>query len=181
MVVPGTDNILLAAGGQDAEIHLSCYAPSPQSRSRPHWQFNDRIRGSINNSLLLTSLSMSQSHESSAEPRVVVSNNDGTVRFFDVPVRAEYTSPHLCEAGAVQLNVAINHCALHAPDSIVHQLIHLQLPSLPTAALYCQLATPPRSFYIASQVDHMSTYRQYLQCPYHLPIPPHCPTLPTEL
>ncbi|KIY72457.1 hypothetical protein CYLTODRAFT_417856 [Cylindrobasidium torrendii FP15055 ss-10] len=115
MAVPGTDSILLAAGGQDAEIHLSCYAPSPQSHSRPHWQFHDRIRGSINNSLLLTSLNMSQSHESSAEPRVVVSNNDGTVRFFDVPIRAEYTSAHLCEAGAVQLNVAINHSSI-SPD-----------------------------------------------------------------
>ncbi|KAK7006166.1 DUF2415 domain-containing protein [Favolaschia claudopus] len=107
--VPGTDHTILAAGGQDAEIHLSLLAPE----SRSVWQFNTHLQGSINNSILLTSLSLTDSNESSAEPRMAVSNNDRVVMFFDVPVRSR---PHtINQVGAVRFNVPINHSSI-SPD-----------------------------------------------------------------
>ena len=74
---------------------------------------------SINNSVLLTSLSLTGSNESSAEPRVVISNNDRSVKFFDVAVRT--TSRHGAEkrltlAGQLQLDVPVNHCEFVRSD-----------------------------------------------------------------
>lgn len=119
MQVPGTDNMLMAAGGQDAEIHLSLHRPPPSddSHSRYHrqpnsaiWQFEAPLSGSINNSVLLTSISLGRSHESSIEPRVGISNNDSTVKFYDIPVRGD-RSPHMIkDAGMLRLDVAVNHC-----------------------------------------------------------------------
>ncbi|KAI0058752.1 hypothetical protein BV25DRAFT_1901973 [Artomyces pyxidatus] len=86
--IPGSDERLLAAGGQDAELHLSIHSKrAAPTRSRRLWQYDSILSGSINNSVLLTSLSLTRSNESSAEPRVAVSNNDCTVKFFDVNVR----------------------------------------------------------------------------------------------
>ncbi|KAJ7215208.1 hypothetical protein B0H12DRAFT_1079068 [Mycena haematopus] len=48
------DHTLLAGGGQDAEIHLSLLGPESKSL----WQLNTHLEGSINNSILLTSLSL---------------------------------------------------------------------------------------------------------------------------
>jgi hypothetical protein len=103
--VPGTDHTLLAAGGQDAEIHLSLLAPE---KGQSLWQFNTHLEGSINNSILLTSLSLTDSNESSAEPRMAVSNNDRVVMFFDVPVRSRPST--ITQVGAVRFNVPVNHC-----------------------------------------------------------------------
>ncbi|KAG7451409.1 uncharacterized protein BT62DRAFT_961259 [Guyanagaster necrorhizus] len=116
MQIPNTDEVLLAAGGQKAEIHFSTYAASSSShgRAKLQWRFEDNLPGSINNSVFLTSLSMTQSHESSIEPRVVISNNDGTVRFFDVPIRTRYRTK-LQEAGCLELRVPINHSSI-SPD-----------------------------------------------------------------
>ncbi|KAF9021183.1 hypothetical protein BDZ89DRAFT_1071653 [Hymenopellis radicata] len=118
MMIPGTDDTILAAGGQEAEMHLSCYSPSSSSsrhrRAQLRWHYDDHIRGSINNSLLLTSLSMTSSNQSSVEPRVAVSNNDGTVRFFDIPVRNEHFTS-LPESGCIHLGVPINHSSV-SPD-----------------------------------------------------------------
>ncbi|KAF7374373.1 DUF2415 domain-containing protein [Mycena sanguinolenta] len=107
--VPGTDHTLLAAGGQDAEIHLSLLAPE----SKSIWQFNTHLEGSINNSILLTSLSLTDSNESSVEPRMAVSNNDRVVMFFDVPVRSCPST--ITQVGAVRFNVPINHSSI-SPD-----------------------------------------------------------------
>ena len=120
MKVPGTDNVLIAAGGQDAEIHLSLHRPAPSEE--PHkryrrqlnsiiWQLEASLPGSINNSVLLTSMSLARSHESSIEPRVGISNNDSTVKFYDIPVRGNATPPDIKDAGTLFLDVAVNHCA----------------------------------------------------------------------
>ncbi|KAK0469556.1 uncharacterized protein EV420DRAFT_1495245 [Desarmillaria tabescens] len=116
MQIPNTNEVLLAAGGQEAEIHFSTYKPSSSShrRAKLQWHFEDRLYGSINNSVFLTSLSMTQSHESSIEPRVAISNNDGTVRFFDVPIRTRYRTK-LQEVGCLRLSVPINHSSI-SPD-----------------------------------------------------------------
>lgn len=65
--LPDSVTTLVAAGGQDAELHLSLHsssspspAPTPLSHhrsSRPHWQYQTQLQGSINNSVMLTSLS----------------------------------------------------------------------------------------------------------------------------
>jgi hypothetical protein len=120
MKVPDTDNVLIAAGGQDAEIHLSLHRPPPSDE--PHrlhhrqrnsiiWQLEIPLSGSINNSVLLTSMSLARSHESSIEPRIGISNNDSTVKFYDIPVRGEATPPTIKDAGTLHLDVAVNHCA----------------------------------------------------------------------
>lgn len=125
-----TNETLLAAGGQDAELHLSLYAPPSHSYhgdddgssrdaalhfGRQRWKSEVSLDGaSINNSVLLTSLSLTGSNESSVEPRVVISNNDRTVKFFDVAVRSGRSSDNslkrLSHAGHLRLDVPVNHC-----------------------------------------------------------------------
>ncbi|KAJ7111964.1 hypothetical protein C8R44DRAFT_256050 [Mycena epipterygia] len=109
MPVPDTDHTLLAAGGQDAEIHLSLLTAENKSA----WQFNTHLEGSINNSILLTSLSLTDSNESSVEPRMAVSNNDRVVMFFDVPIRSRPST--INQVGAVRFNVPVNHSSI-SPD-----------------------------------------------------------------
>jgi len=73
------------------------------------------LSGSVNNIVLLTSLSLSRSNKSSAEPRVAVSNNDCTVKFYDANVRGTkgVDSPpkRISDAGTLRLDVPVNHCA----------------------------------------------------------------------
>lgn len=117
----GTDTTLIAAGGQDAEIHLSLHRPStpddsqaPTShrrRNKALWQIDQSLVGSINNSVLLTSMNLAPSNESSVEPRIGISNNDLTVKFYDVPVRGETKPDKIKEAGILRLDVPVNHCA----------------------------------------------------------------------
>ncbi|KAJ7158420.1 WD40-repeat-containing domain protein, partial [Mycena filopes] len=107
--VPNTDHTLLAAGGQDAEIYLSLLTPENKST----WQCMTHLEGSINNSILLTSLSLTDSHQNSAEPRMAVSNNDRVVMFFDVPIRSR--PPAISPVGAVRFNVPVNHSSI-SPD-----------------------------------------------------------------
>lgn len=108
----GTDT-LLAAGGQETEIHLSYHTPSSSSssrRTRLVWEFEDNLKGSINNSVLLTSLSLTRSNESNVDPRVGISNNDGSVRLYDIPLRVTGERRKLHQVGQVKLDVPINHC-----------------------------------------------------------------------
>ena len=127
---------LLAAGGQDAELHLSLYGPplssyfggsshgsrEPMQRfGRQRWKVEPVLENaSINNAVLLTSLSLTGANESSAEPRVVVSNNDKTVKFFDVAVRSgKYGDKRLSHAGQLRLDVPVNHCeCCSGPDAL---------------------------------------------------------------
>ncbi|KAG2131376.1 WD40-repeat-containing domain protein [Suillus clintonianus] len=95
---------LLAAGGQDTEIHLSLHSPS---RTRPLWQFSRKLSGSINNSVLLA-----RAFNSSHEPRLIVSNNDWTVRLYDVPLRRPQD---LRCCGTLRLEEPVNHSSI-SPD-----------------------------------------------------------------
>ncbi|OCH88562.1 hypothetical protein OBBRIDRAFT_836488 [Obba rivulosa] len=132
LVLPDSGDTLVAAGGQEAELHLSYYAAPPCSVrdgsplrrlagfGRKQWETKYVMdHGSINNSVLLTSLSLTGAHESSAEPRVVVSNNDRTIKFFDVAVRSARASddviPRLLDAGQLRLDVPVNHSSI-SPD-----------------------------------------------------------------
>jgi len=74
------------------------------------WELETRLTGSINNSVLLTSLNLTGSHQSSVEPRVVISNNDESVRFYDVPMRVQSSRRMLAETGVIRLDVPVNHC-----------------------------------------------------------------------
>lgn len=97
---------LLAAGGQDTEIHLSLHSPS---RARALWQFSRKLTGSINNSVLLA-----RAFDSSHEPRLVVSNNDWTVRLYDVPLRVRWAQDLKC-CGTLRLEEPVNHSSI-SPD-----------------------------------------------------------------
>lgn len=97
---------LLAAGGQDTEIHLSLHSPS---RTRALWQFSRKLSGSINNSVLLA-----RAFNSSHEPRLVVSNNDWTVRLYDVPLRVRWAQDLRC-CGTLTLEEPVNHSSI-SPD-----------------------------------------------------------------
>ncbi|EGN98621.1 hypothetical protein SERLA73DRAFT_181173 [Serpula lacrymans var. lacrymans S7.3] len=120
--ISGKDATLLAAGGQDAEIHLSLHASSSPSQSRHRqrsrnllWNYYRQLPGSINNSVLLTSLSLSRSHESSVEPRLVVSNNDCSVKFYDIPMSGQTSPKDIYQVGQLLLDVPVNHSSI-SPD-----------------------------------------------------------------
>ncbi|KAF5363183.1 hypothetical protein D9758_008322 [Tetrapyrgos nigripes] len=108
---------LLAAGGQEAELHLSLHNNnSSTSRRTPSWTFYDRLHASINNSVKLTSLNVTRSHESSVEPRIAISNNDCTVKFFDIPISVRgSTISKIKDVGTVSLNAPVNHSSI-SPD-----------------------------------------------------------------
>ncbi|KAF8972232.1 hypothetical protein BDZ97DRAFT_2070800 [Flammula alnicola] len=125
--LPVGNDTLIAAGGQETEIHLSYHTPTSSSsasssssssrtrRTRLAWEFEDHLTGSINNSVLLTSLSLTRSNESSVDPRVGISNNDGSVRLYDIPLRVQSARRKLHEVGQVNLEVPINHSSI-SPD-----------------------------------------------------------------
>ena len=124
----GENDTLIAAGGQETELHLSYHRPSTSSdrQTRVVWQADHRLAGSINNSVLLTSLNLTRSHESSVEPRVGISNNDGSVRLYDVPIRIQNSRRKPQEVGTVKLDVAVNHCKspfLSSPLSVLSKTI----------------------------------------------------------
>ena len=108
----GVNDTLIAAGGQESEIHLSLHTStsSRSNRTRQVWEYEHHLSGSINNSVLLTSLSLTRSNESSVEPRVGVSNNDGSVKLYNVPMRVHNKERKLPEVGVIKLDVPINHC-----------------------------------------------------------------------
>lgn len=108
----GVDDTLIAAGGQESEIHLSLHTSSSSrsNRTRQVWEYESRLSGSINNSVLLTSLSLTRANESSIEPRVGVSNNDGSVKLYNIPMRVHNKERKLPEVGVIKLDVPINHC-----------------------------------------------------------------------
>ena len=108
----GANDTLIAAGGQESEIHLSLHTPSSSrsNRTRQAWEFESRLGGSINNSVLLTSLSLTRANESSVEPRVGISNNDGSVKLYDIPMRIQNSRRKLASVGEIKLDVPINHC-----------------------------------------------------------------------
>ncbi|KAH7930207.1 hypothetical protein BV22DRAFT_1125157 [Leucogyrophana mollusca] len=124
--VPDTNKTLLAAGGQESEIHLSLHDPTtrqdrrddPSPRIRCNnaiWQYYGTLSGSINNSVILSSLNLTRSHESSIEPTLAVSNNDYTVKFYDIPVRRDTPPRDIYQRGQLKLDAPVNHSSI-SPD-----------------------------------------------------------------
>lgn len=140
---------LLAAGGQDAQIHLSMQQPDKSSTTLA----DVCLPGSINNSILLTSLNLAHSNQSSVEPRIGISNNDCTFRFYDIALRTrDASSAKIFNAvGALKLDVPINHSSispdgrtlLSAGDSNKVHLHHLSGSSRVTFAPITSLCLPP--------------------------------------
>jgi hypothetical protein len=149
--IPDSDAILYAAGGLDADVHLSLHSSrfssegEGQQRGSELWKFETRLPGSINNSVLLTSMNLTTSYESAVEPKIVISNNDSTVKFYDIPLRGELAPKALRESGTLRLDVPVNHCE---PDSsllsVLVVLKAVQLQSLLMAVHFSQLATRPK-------------------------------------
>ncbi|CAL1717282.1 unnamed protein product [Somion occarium] len=128
-----SEETLLAAGGQEAELHLSLYSPpSPSYPSedeprearrfgRQRWKMDTVLeQASINNSVYLPNLNLCGSNESSFEPRIMISNNDRTVKFFDISLRGKNhsmdgKSSRLSSAGELHLDVPVNHSSI-SPD-----------------------------------------------------------------
>ena len=151
---------LIAAGGQEAELHLSLHSSSSSSStssshhhrsSRPHWQSQTQLEGSINNSVMLTSLSLTKANVSSVEPRVAVSNNDCSVKFFEVNIRSSDTSPvasRLKDLGVLRIDVPVNHCeSLPKNATRFFVLIVHQHPCLPMVEPSYPLAIHHRCTY----------------------------------
>ncbi|PPQ92602.1 hypothetical protein CVT25_007294 [Psilocybe cyanescens] len=181
----GVDDTLIAAGGQDRELHLSYYTPSSTSSSRSSgtgtlksrpprtrrvWESEDRLIGSINNSVLLTSLSLTGSHQSSVEPRVVISNNDWSIRMYDIPMRVRGPRT-LKPVGELKLDVAINHSSI-SPDGrtllsvgdsskiYFHQITggaHISFTPIHTLAIPPPEHSPLSAFHSASLAAAFST------------------------
>ncbi|KAH9847650.1 WD40-repeat-containing domain protein [Lenzites betulinus] len=150
LILPGTNDTLLAAGGQEAELHLSYYqssnscSPARPTRSTPRgfgrrlWESKYILENaSINNSVMLTSMSFSRSNESAADPRILVSNNDRTIKFYDVALRngrpTDDYEPRLLNIGQLRLDVPVNHssvspdgrtllCVGDSPDVFLHRI-----------------------------------------------------------
>ncbi|KAI0081001.1 hypothetical protein K474DRAFT_1657182 [Panus rudis PR-1116 ss-1] len=132
--LPGTQETILAAGGQEAELHLSMYHPPSLSSpfasdserrvssflGKQKWMSQTKLAGaaSINNSVQLMNMNLTGSHMSSVEPRLMISNNDSTVKFFDIAVRSgKYFSAQsrMSQVGELRLDVAVNHSSI-SPD-----------------------------------------------------------------
>ncbi|PCH42108.1 hypothetical protein WOLCODRAFT_137703 [Wolfiporia cocos MD-104 SS10] len=140
--LPNSEHTLLAAGGQEAELYLALWTSQPSRTGRRGfgsklWDHKYIVeRASINNSVLLTSLSLTESHQSSAEPRVIISNNDKTVKFFDIAVRRSKgfsQTSRLSTVGQLHLDVPVNHssispdgrtllCVGDSPDVYLHRI-----------------------------------------------------------
>jgi hypothetical protein len=100
---------LLAAGGQGADIFLGYDPTHPSTPDSPPAACHTRLqRASINNALLITS-----SFSSSAEPSLIVSNNDCTIKHFDISTRAHTLGLEL--SGELRFNTPINHASV-SPD-----------------------------------------------------------------
>lgn len=175
LTLPNSGETLLAAGGQEAELHLSLYGQGPSfghtstysSREPTHrfgrqrWKTDVSLEGaSINNSVLLTSLSLTGSNESSAEPRVVISNNDRTVKFFDVAIRGgKNADQRLSRAGQLTLDVPVNHCeplptGYSAPSDISQHPYHRM------GAPCCLLGIRPTCIFIELQEVPVSHFHR---------------------
>lgn len=79
------------------------HAPYPSTELL--WSFAEELDGAMNNSLILTSHILG-----SEEPRVIISNNDHFVKFFDIPVRTRPTTFAHSEFGILNLEYNINQC-----------------------------------------------------------------------
>lgn len=116
-LVTADGTTLVAAGGHEAEVHVSLHEPGGESL----WEFETVIRGpTINNSVSL----VPHLPSSSSQPRMVVSNNDCMVLFFDVPGIRDVSTikSSLRQCGSLELEFPVNYSkrssfSLHIPKS----------------------------------------------------------------
>lgn len=84
------------AGGNNAELYVGTSSGScSTSTTLP--------QASINNSLLITT------NPGSPHPRLFISNNDSSVKVFDVVINEEAVQPVLYPVGMMRVNTPINH------------------------------------------------------------------------
>lgn len=174
--IPDSTHTLLAAGGQDADLHLSMHSsttsPSSHRRgSRPHWQYDTQLHGSINNSVMLTSLSLTKSNVSSVEPRVAVSNNDCSVKFYDVNIRGaksldSSSSDRLKEIGLLKIDVPVNHSSVSPDGSTLLSVgdspqVHLHHLSGSSRLTFKPIATYSLAPYTPAALSHQFLYSHY--------------------
>jgi len=114
----------------------------PAHASRKLWQYDGVLSGSVNHSVP-TSLSLTRSNESSAEPRVAVSDNDCAAKFYDVNVRGtkgiDGPPKRISDAGTLRLDVPVNHCASS------HRANPTQLRAWPPSDVVLGIALCPAS------------------------------------
>ncbi|OJA16025.1 hypothetical protein AZE42_04281 [Rhizopogon vesiculosus] len=103
--ISDSPHTLLAAGSHGADIYLSLHSPL---HNRALWHFSRKLTGSTINSILL-----SRAYDSSHEPQLVVSDNNGTVRIYKVPLRREPQDLLCC--GTLRLKEPVNHSSI-SPD-----------------------------------------------------------------
>ena len=104
MRLPDSDSTIFAAGGQKSELHLSIHTSGHETS-----RFETNLGCSINNSVLLTTLNLTGSPEGAVEPRIVISNNNQTVKLYDVAVRVLNGNP-ISPCGQLHLPYFVNHC-----------------------------------------------------------------------
>jgi hypothetical protein len=87
----------------------------PTHDSRRLWQHDGDLSSPIRNSVFFASPSLTRLNKNSAELRVAVSDNDCTVKFYDVNVHGTkcVDSPpkRISDAGTLRLDVPVNHYA----------------------------------------------------------------------
>ncbi|KAG2083850.1 hypothetical protein BD769DRAFT_1540494 [Suillus cothurnatus] len=88
------------------DLHAPDLAPKPLADLT---FFSRKLYGSINNSVLLA-----RAFNSSHEPRLIVSNNDWTVRLYDLPLRVRWAQDLRC-CGTLALEEPVNHSSI-SPD-----------------------------------------------------------------
>lgn len=72
----------------------------------PLWESATILSGRSNNSLLLSHISGTE------EPRLIVSNNDYSIKVFDVPIKTKTETPIQC--GTLELGHPVNQCTLNS-------------------------------------------------------------------
>ncbi|KAI5897993.1 uncharacterized protein SCHCODRAFT_02610813 [Schizophyllum commune H4-8] len=107
--LPDSDSTIFAAGGQKSELHLSIHTSGHETS-----RFETNLGCSINNSVLLTTLNLTGSPEGAVEPRIVISNNNQTVKLYDVAVRVLNGTP-ISPCGQLHLPYFVNHSSI-SPD-----------------------------------------------------------------
>ncbi|RXW20709.1 hypothetical protein EST38_g5148 [Candolleomyces aberdarensis] len=167
---PNDEDTLYAAGGSwNADLHLSYH----KGKSRGAlWQKDTKLRGTLNNSVLLT-----KNHGSGVEPRVGVTNNDYTFRMYDCAVRThgrgdasngdededEDDDGQMLECvGALALDNCVNYASISPSGRLL-----LSVGDSPNMYLHSVSGSSQLSFY------PMAT----LSIPLPTNTPPHYPTI----
>ena len=122
---------LIAAGGQRTEIYIAPISSLASAPERGAWELSTSFRGSINNSIFITNLTLSTNpyastyddlqYMSSVNPRLFVSNNDQSLRVFNIATNLVCSDTgksiaRLSKAGAVELKTCVNHCECLCPS-----------------------------------------------------------------